>query len=39
MIVATAIELPDKIDRNEHITDAYQAEQSAIDAAVAPVRS
>ena len=36
MVVATAIELPDKIDRNQHFTDAYRAEQEAIDAAVAP---
>ena len=36
MVVATAIELPDKIDRNQHITDAYRAEQAAIDASVAP---
>jgi hypothetical protein len=36
MIVATAIELPDKIDRNQNITDAYRAEQDAIDAVVGP---
>ena len=36
MIVATAIELPDKIDRNQNVTDAYRAEQDAIDAVVGP---
>jgi hypothetical protein len=35
MIAATAIEVPDKVDRNDHFTDAYRAEQEAIDAAVA----
>ena len=34
MIGATLIELPDKIDRNDHITDAYRAEQDAIDSVV-----
>ncbi|MEO5839798.1 MAG: hypothetical protein ABIQ73_21150 [Acidimicrobiales bacterium] len=31
MIAATLIELPDKIDRNDHFTDVYRAEQAAID--------
>ena len=34
MAVATLVELPDKIDRNQHFTDAYRAEQAAIDATV-----
>ena len=34
MIGATMIELPDKIDRNEHLTDAYRAEQDAIESVV-----
>ena len=34
MIGATMIELPDKIDRNDHFTDAYRAEQAAIDSVV-----
>lgn len=34
-VAATAIELPDKIDRNQHFTDAYRQEQRALEA-VAP---
>ena len=34
MIAATMIEMPDKIDRNDHFTDAYRAEQAAIDSVV-----
>lgn len=33
--LATAVELPDKVDRNLHFTDSYRAEQRALDAAVA----
>jgi hypothetical protein len=36
MIAATFVELPDKIDRNDHLTDAYRAEQAAIDSVVDP---
>ncbi len=36
-LVATAIEMPDKWQRNERFTDAYAAEQLAIDDAVATV--
>ena len=35
MMVATAVELPDKIDRNDHFSDVYRAEQTAIDTTVA----
>jgi hypothetical protein len=35
MTAGTAIELPDKIDRNERVTDAYRAEQAALDSVVA----
>jgi hypothetical protein len=34
MMVATIIELPDKIDRNDHFSDVYRAEQTAIDTVV-----
>ena len=34
MIAATLIELPDKIDRNDHFSDVYRAEQAAIDSVV-----
>ena len=34
LTVATVIELPDKIDRNDQFTDAYRAEQAAIDTTV-----
>ncbi|HUP76243.1 MAG TPA: hypothetical protein VM282_24630 [Acidimicrobiales bacterium] len=34
MIGATMIEMPDKIDRNDHFTEAYRAEQAAIDSVV-----
>ena len=35
LIIATVVELPDKIDRNQHFTDVYRAEQNTIDDTVA----
>ena len=34
LVVATVIELPDKIDRNDYFTDIYRAEQAEIDSEV-----